>query len=265
VVLIFDNFIWHKNIFSIKFEKKLAGGGSKVCQVGWELGKRLLLAHSYEVPQLPYDTRGDFFDIFNSSANRQCETFFHFVSIWRPCLESAHQLLHLLHLEKIVLILFPRYRQNLHRFYKVKISPFLVVCTTFDHFLFRSRLRRLCLARILTSKKTFRWNNSTSNANKSPLYTEVVQLSRSTNLPWKKLPGKDRGLKFPRLSGRIFYVAISLKSKKTKVIWYMNVCLHSCCYRNSSFMFYNYMGKKFVEICFIFVALFFNRWICRYL
>ena len=54
--------------------------------------------------------------------------FFHFVSIWRPCLESAHQLLHLLHLEKIVLILFPRYRQNLHRFYKVKISPFLVVC-----------------------------------------------------------------------------------------------------------------------------------------
>ena len=63
VVLIFDNFIWHKNIFSIKFEKKRAGGGSKVCQVGWELGKRLLLAHSYEVPQLPYDTRGDFFDI----------------------------------------------------------------------------------------------------------------------------------------------------------------------------------------------------------
>ena len=54
--------------------------------------------------------------------------FFHFVSKWRPCLESAHQLLHLLHLEKIVLILFPRYRQNLHRFYKVKISPFLVVC-----------------------------------------------------------------------------------------------------------------------------------------
>ena len=146
--------------------------------------------------------------------------FFHFVSIWQPCLESAHQLLHLLHLEKIMLILFPRYRQNLHRFYKVKISPFLVVCLLdLWPFLFRSRLRRLCLARILTSKKTFRSNNSTSNANKLPLYTEVIQLSRSTNLPWKKLPGKDRGLKFPRLSGRIFYLTISLKSQKTKLIW----------------------------------------------
>ena len=89
----------------------------------------------------------------------------------------------------------------------------------FDHFLFRWRLRRLCLARILTSKKTFRSNNSTSNVNKLPLYTEVIQLSRSTNLPWKKLPGKDRGLKFPRLSGRIFYLTISLKSQKTKLIW----------------------------------------------
>ena len=76
----------------------------------------------------------------------------------------------------------------------------------------RSRLRRLCLARILTSKKTFRSNNSTSNANRLPLYSEVIQLFRSTNLPWKKLPGKDRGWKYPKLSGRIFYLTISLKS-----------------------------------------------------
>ena len=46
-----------------------------------------------------------------------------------------------------------------------------------------------------------------------------IQPFRSTNLPWKKLPGKDRGLKFPRLSGRIFYLTISLKSQKTKLIW----------------------------------------------
>ena len=87
----------------------------------------------------------------------------------------------------------------------------------FDHFLFRWRLRRLCLARILTSKKTFRSNNSTSNAKKSYHFTLklFIQPFRSTNLPWKKLPGKDRGLKFPRLSGRIFYLTISLKSQKT--------------------------------------------------
>ena len=52
----------------------------------------------------------------------------------------------------------------------------------FDHFLFRWRLRRLCLARILTSKKTFRSNNSTSNAKKKlPLYSEVIHSTFQVN------------------------------------------------------------------------------------
>ena len=38
---------------------------------------------------------------------------------------DRHQLLNLLHIEKTVLILFPRIRQNLHRFYKVDI---VLVC-----------------------------------------------------------------------------------------------------------------------------------------
>ena len=33
--------------------------------------------------------------------------------------------------------------------------------------------------------------------------------------------------------------------------------------RNSSFLFYNYMGKKAIEIGFIFIYLFYNRWNCR--
>ena len=150
--------------------------------------------------------------------------FFHFVSKWRPCLESAHQLLHLLHLEKIMLILFPRYRQNLHRFYKVKISPFLVVC------LLDIYLTTFCLG---GGWGGFAWQGSWRRRRhsgqtippqmqkKSYHFTLklFIQPFRSTNLPWKKLPGKDRGLKFPRLSGRIFYLTISLKSQKTKLIW----------------------------------------------
>ena len=150
--------------------------------------------------------------------------FFHFVSIWQACLESAHQLLHLLHLEKIVLILFPRYRQNLHRFYKVKISPFLVVC------LLDIYLTTFCLG---GGWGGFAWQGSWRRRRhsgqtippqmqkKSYHFTLklFIQPFRSTNLPWKKLPGKDRGLKFPRLSGRIFYLTISLKSQKTKLIW----------------------------------------------
>jgi len=97
------------------------------------------------------------------------------------------ELLHLLHLEKIVLILFPRYRQNLHRFYKVEVEEALL--------------------------------------GKDPDVEEDIQVNKLT------------------------LEKVTRQRQRLEV---------SETIRNSSFMFYNYMGKKFVEICFIFVALFFN-------
>lgn len=135
----------------------------------------------------------------------------------------------------------------------------------FDHFLFRWRLRRLCLARILTSKKTFRSNNSTSNAKKKlPLYSEVIHSTFQVNkLTLEKVTRQRQRLEVSETI-RSDILRYYFPEKLENINSYIR-SLHSCCYRNSSFMFYNYMGKKFVEICFIFVALFFNRWICHYL
>ena len=67
----------------------------------------------------------------------------------------------------------------------------------FDHFLFRWRLRRLCLARILTSKKTFRSNNSTSNAKKSYHFTlKLFNFSGQQTYPGKSYQAKTEAWSF---------------------------------------------------------------------
>ena len=87
----------------------MAGGQSKVREVEQELGEGALHEHPHEVSQLPHDSSGK---VFANDAREEFE-------------EISHQLLNLLHIEKTLLILFPRIRQNLHRFYKVGLVSFL--------------------------------------------------------------------------------------------------------------------------------------------
>jgi len=105
-----------------------------------------------------------------------------------PSFLMVIQLLNLLHIEKTVLILFPRIRQNLHRFYKVEVEEALL--------------------------------------GKDPDVAEDMQQVDELTL-----------------------------EKVTRQRQRMEICE---AIRNSSFLFYNYMGKKAIEIGFIFIYLFYN-------